>query len=67
MLVLSRKAGEELVIDGNVRVKVIEVSGNRVRVAICAPSDVAIRRSEISPTPASAEADEEFSVLLVGN
>lgn len=47
MLVLSRKCGEEIVIDGNIRVQVIQSSGGRVRLGITAPGDVSIKRSEI--------------------
>ncbi|QDU82410.1 hypothetical protein Pla110_41650 [Polystyrenella longa] len=47
MLVLSRKCGEEIVIDGNIRVQVIQCSGGRVRLGISAPGDVAIKRSEL--------------------
>jgi carbon storage regulator len=47
MLVLTRRAGEEIVIDGNIRITVAEVQGNRVRLGIVAPPDVAVDRSEI--------------------
>lgn len=48
MLVLSRKQGEEIVIGGDVRVRVVEVSGTRVKLAFHAPADVAIHRSEVA-------------------
>lgn len=47
MLVLSRKPGESVVIDGNITVTVAEVNGNRVRLAFDAPGDVRILRSEL--------------------
>ena len=37
MLVLSRRIGEEIVIGGNVRVTVLNVSGQKVRLGIMAP------------------------------
>jgi carbon storage regulator len=46
MLVLSRKAGEDLIIDGQIVVRVVHVRGNRVRLGIQAPPDVRIRRSD---------------------
>lgn len=49
MLVLSRKVGETLVIDGNVRLTVVRVSGNRVAIGIEAPDDVRILRGELNP------------------
>ena len=47
MLVLSRKPGEKVVIDGGITVTVVEVSGGRVKIGIEAPADVAILRSEL--------------------
>lgn len=47
MLVLSRKSNEEIVIGGSVRVKVLEISGNRVRLGISAPDHIPVTREEI--------------------
>lgn len=47
MLVLSRKLNEEIVIAGNIRVKVLGIAGNRVHLGIEAPSQVPILREEI--------------------
>lgn len=47
MLVLSRKVGEKLVIDGNITVKVVRIQGNRITLGIEAPSDVKILRGEL--------------------
>ncbi len=46
MLVLSRKLGEVVTIDGAIRVEVVGVSGNRVRLGITAPHDCRIFRAE---------------------
>lgn len=51
MLVLTRAVGEELVIAGNIRVRVAEVKGGRIRLAVEAPREVTIRRQEL-PAPA---------------
>ena len=48
MLVLSRKAGEEIIIGDQVRIIVNRVSGNRVTIGIQAPSDVHIIRGELT-------------------
>ena len=47
MLVLSRKVGEKVVIDGCITVTVVAVDGNKVRLGITAPPDVRIDREEI--------------------
>ena len=49
MLVLSRKQNERLIIDDNIVVTIIRVSGGTVRVGIEAPSQVSIRREELRP------------------
>ncbi len=48
MLVLSRKIGESIQIEGGIRVTVTEVRGGRVRLSIEAPSDVRVLRKEIA-------------------
>jgi len=47
MLVLTRRIGEEIIIDGNIRVVVTAISGNRVRLGIIAPRYVRVDREEV--------------------
>ena len=47
MLILQRKAGESLMIGEDISVRVVSVDGARVRLAISAPDDVSILRSEL--------------------
>lgn len=47
MLVLSRKLGEEIIIADHIRVKIVGIQGNRVKLGIIAPEDVTIHREEI--------------------
>ena len=47
MLVLSRRVGEELVIADNIRVRVVSVNGQRIKLGIVAPVDVTVYREEI--------------------
>lgn len=49
MLVLSRKLEESILIDGDVRIKVLEIRGGQVRLGIDAPRSVNIVRSELVP------------------
>jgi carbon storage regulator len=47
MLVLTRRPGEEIVIDGNIRVTVVSVRGDHIRIGIEAPPSVVVDRQEI--------------------
>jgi carbon storage regulator len=47
MLVLTRKVGEEIVIAGAIRVKVVAMDNHRVRLGIVAPETVTVDREEI--------------------
>jgi carbon storage regulator CsrA len=49
MLVLSRKVNEEIIIDGRIRVQVLQVKGKTIRIGISAPDDVKILRGELQP------------------
>lgn len=48
MLVLSRKAGEKLVIGENIVVEIVKIQGNRITLGIAAPADVKILRGELN-------------------
>jgi carbon storage regulator len=47
MLILSRKSGESIVIAGNIRVKVVRVEGDVVKIGVEAPSSVPVHRQEV--------------------
>ncbi|ABB30683.1 carbon storage regulator, CsrA [Geobacter metallireducens RCH3] len=47
MLVLTRKMGETITIGDQIRIKVVEMKGNQVRLGIEAPGDMRIYREEI--------------------
>ena len=47
MLILSRKPGESVVIDGHIRVKVVRVEGEVVKLGIEAPVTVPVHRQEV--------------------
>ena len=49
MLVLSRKKNEAIVIDGQIRIEVLKVKGNTIRLGITAPKDVRVLRGELAP------------------
>ena len=71
MLVLTRKAGESVVIGDEVVVRVLEVRGDVVRVGIDAPRDVQVHRQEVydavrEANIAAAAASEEAIAALRG-
>lgn len=47
MLILSRKVGESIVIDGRIHVKVMRVEGEVVKIGIEAPAEVPVHRQEV--------------------
>lgn len=64
MLVLSRKLGQELVLDGRIRVFVLGMRSGSVRLGIEAPTDVSIVRPKRDLVGARhAEAASEANVV----
>jgi carbon storage regulator len=47
MLVLSRRVGEEIVIGDTVRVTIVSMQNQRVKVGITAPIQVTVHREEV--------------------
>ena len=47
MLILTRRAGETVMIGDDVTVTVLELKGNQVRIGISAPRNVGVYREEI--------------------
>jgi carbon storage regulator len=47
MLILSRKPGESIVIDGRITVKIMRLDGDMVKVGIEAPASVPVHRQEV--------------------
>lgn len=47
MLILSRKTGESIVIDGRITVKVVRAEGDTVKLGIDAPAEVPVHRQEV--------------------
>jgi carbon storage regulator len=58
MLVLSRKSQESITIGGNIKVRIISIRGNTVRLGIEAPQEVSIVRSELADKPRPAQVYE---------
>ncbi|MDO4711406.1 MAG: carbon storage regulator [Peptostreptococcaceae bacterium] len=60
MLVLQRKKDETIVIDGNIRITVVDIGNDRVKLSINAPRDISILRSELIE---AADANKEAAGL----
>ena len=55
MLVLSRKKNESIVINGNIRIEVLQIKGKQIRLGITAPSIMKVLRGELPPRPEAAQ------------
>ncbi|MBF0206320.1 MAG: carbon storage regulator CsrA [Oligoflexia bacterium] len=47
MLVLTRKLGESIAIDDNIKIVVVQIKGKQVRLGIRAPKETKIHREEV--------------------
>ena len=47
MLILSRKLGESIVIDGRITVRIMRLEGDVVKLGIEAPKEVPVHRQEV--------------------
>ena len=48
MLVLSRKLGQRFEVGDDIRVTIVKIDNNSIRIGIEAPGDVTIRREEVA-------------------
>lgn len=62
MLVLSRDPGDEIVIDGGIRIQIVSVRGRTVRLGITCPG-LAVARGEVAEAArVAAEAEARAAV-----
>ena len=47
MLVLSRKLNESIIIDDQIKITIVEIRGDKIRLGIEAPKDVSVHRREV--------------------
>ncbi len=47
MLVLTRRVCEEIVIEGHIRITIVGVQGDKVRVGVTAPESIRVDRQEV--------------------
>jgi carbon storage regulator len=69
MLVLTRRAGQALLIGGSIEVRVVRIDGDRVVLGVVAPREVAVVRDELAAevtleTRAAADAVSHVRTVL---
>lgn len=47
MLILHRKKGESLLINENIKITIVDITGEKVKIAIEAPKEIPILRTEL--------------------
>ncbi len=47
MLVLSRQRDESIIIGDNIKITIVDIRGDKIRIGIEAPPEVAVHRQEI--------------------
>lgn len=59
MLVLARKRGQKVKLDGGITISVVAIRGDKVRLGFDAPRDVNIWREELEYEPTDLEGGNE--------
>lgn len=67
MLVLTRKAGEGILLDQNITINVLSVDGDRVRIGIEAPRDMRIFRRELLDETINTNREAASAVVVAFN
>jgi carbon storage regulator CsrA len=63
MLVLSRKTDQQIVLGGGIKISILKIKGNVVRVGIEAPEEINIKRGELL----QVDEDPEPQSVIVGD
>lgn len=65
MLILTRRAGEKLIIGDDVAITVLGIKGAQVRVGIEAPKEISVHREEVYNTINKKTATEQVKKLSI--
>jgi carbon storage regulator CsrA len=63
MLVLTRKLGEAIYIDNDIKVTLVRIDQGQVRIGIQAPRDVIVMREELRDTPLATASAPDGGVV----
>ena len=68
MLILTRKIDEEIIINGDVKIRVLSVSDGKVKIGVTAPDNVEILRGELyeSIKEMTIEASKQSKHKVIG-
>ncbi len=47
MLILTRRAGESIYLDDNIKITVLEVQGKQIKLGLTVPDDMTVYREEV--------------------
>lgn len=69
MLVLSRKKNEAIIVGDNVKIVVVEIRGDKVRLGVEAPKEVTVHRQEVYDAihRQNVVADQALTILRCPN
>lgn len=62
MLILTRRLGEAITIGKDVKLTVLSIKGNQVRIGVEAPKEVSIQRSELIEKKENEENSEHADI-----
>ena len=60
MLVLTRKVGSSIIIDGRIKIQIVKIKGRQVRLSIEAPREVKVHREEVQRSLENASASQRL-------
>ncbi|MDG2013530.1 MAG: carbon storage regulator [Pirellulaceae bacterium] len=67
MLVLSRKKDEQIIVGDNVKIKILQIRGNTVRIGIEAPGEISVMRGELVQEIETLETDSNCTIEFRNN
>ena len=67
MLVLKRKIGDRVIIDGCITVKVLSIGKSGMKLGIDAPRDIDVQRAELVEFGTDADADRPVPPLVIAH
>lgn len=65
MLVLTRKLNQQIQLGDNIKITVLRVKGNTIRLGIEAPRDVRVVRGELEPLPQESRSSDSVYTAVI--